>query len=97
MAEETNRSPAPPSPRGTVEQGQRYRVTAPQESERTVIGHGQPSDRYVSEVAGVVVEDIIGDVLNASENVDYPHGANEDYRHVRWIEEHPNRFELIED
>lgn len=84
-----------------AEQGQRYRVVSPDDSDRTVIGHGQPSDRFVSKVTTggetTIVEDIIGDVLNASEHVDYPHGANKDYRHVRWIEQHPNRFELIEE
>jgi hypothetical protein len=84
-----------------AEQGERYRVVSPDGSDRAVIGHGQPSDRYHSLVIKngqtVVVEDIIGDVLNASEHVDYPRGANEDYRHVQWIEEHPKRFELIND
>lgn len=80
-----------------AEQGERYRVTAPAGSDRQVIGHGPRPDRYVSKVEGVKVVDIIGDVLNASENVKYPRGANEDYRHVQWIEEHPDRFELIED
>lgn len=80
-----------------AEQGERYRVVSPQGADRTVIGHGPRIDRYVSKVEGVEVVDIIGDVLNASENVEYPRGANEDYRHVRWIEEHPDRFEQIED
>lgn len=84
-----------------AEQGQRYRVISPGSGDRTVIGHGQPSDRYVSTITRdgktTVVEDIIGDVINASENVEYPRGSNEDYRHVRWIEEHPERFELLEE
>ncbi|MEP0004584.1 MAG: hypothetical protein ABJ387_03475 [Balneola sp.] len=78
-----------------VKQGQRYRVLPPKQSGRTVIGQGEPEDRYISKVGDVVVEDIYGDVLNASDNVDYPRGTNADYRHVRWIEKHPERFELI--
>lgn len=80
-----------------AEQGQQYRVISPDESDRTVIGHGPPADRYISLVDGTKVEDIIGDVLHASENVEYPRGSNANYRHVRWIEEHPQRFELIEE
>ena len=78
-----------------VKQGQRYRVLRPKGSSRTVIGHGPVTDRYTSTVNGVIVEDIYGDVLNASENVEYPRGANADYRHVRWIEQHPERFQII--
>lgn len=79
-----------------AEQGQQYRVISPEDSDRTVIGHGPPADRYISTVAGTKVVDVIGDVLHASENVEYPYGANDSYRHVRWIDEHPNRFELID-
>ncbi len=80
-----------------IKQGQRFRVLAPKESGRKVIGQGKAADRYISKVGSVVVEDIYGDVLNASENVEYPRGENPDYRHVKWIEKHPERFELIND
>lgn len=83
-------------------QGQRYRILPPARSPRTVIGQGRRPDRYRKRIhradgTAVVVEDIHGDVINASENVPYPRGSNEDYRHVRWIDEHPQRFELLDE
>jgi hypothetical protein len=77
-------------------QGERYRIIAPAE-DRSVIGQGPPRDRYRAKIGDLVVEDIHGDVINASENVEYPRGTNKDYRHVRWIDEHPERFELIDE
>lgn len=83
----------------SAEQGQEYRVVAPNESINRY-GQGEELDRYTSTITEdgetLVVEDIIGDVIYASENVDYPRGPQEQYRHVDWIDGHPERFELIE-
>jgi len=88
-----------------AKQGERYRVVAPPlpETGRAPRVNGQVStiDRYTSTFTApdgteLVVVDLIGDVINASKNVDYPCGKNRDYRHVDWINEHPNRFVLVE-
>lgn len=90
----------------SAKQGQRYRIIAPVATEggRLPKRNGQViiTDRYLSKFTqadGTSTEliDLVGDVINASEHVDYPAGKNRDYRHVRWIDEHPDRFELIED
>lgn len=84
-----------------AEQGERYRIVAPQPPEGkrapVIIGAGDEPDRYTSNLNGVTVEDIYGDVISCSENVDYPRGPDKNYRHPQWIEEHPNRFKLIEE
>lgn len=63
-------------------------------------GQGTEPDRYTGTFTDadgneLVLEDIIGDVILASENVDYPRGPQTQYRHVDWIDEHPQRFELL--
>lgn len=90
----------------SVEQGQRYRVIGPKLPDGVeppkVNGKVIAIDRYPSTFTDengdkIVVVDLIGDVINASENVPYPRGTNADYRNVKWIEEHIERFELIEE
>lgn len=78
-----------------AKQGQRYRILQPKHIPGRVRVGQQPSDRYISIIDGMRVEDIYGDVITASENVSYPRGVSPDHRHVRWIEEHPERFELL--
>jgi len=81
-----------------AKQGQRYRILPPARTS-VAIGHGR-SDRYVHRFTNkngetMVLEDIFGDVIHASDNVDYPRGADSDYRNVKWINKHPERFQLI--
>lgn len=78
-----------------AKQGEQYRVLAPEKSDRTVVGQGEAPDRYKATVNGVKVEDIFGDILTASEHVKYPRGADNAYRNVKWIEEHPERFKKL--
>lgn len=83
-----------------AEQGQEYRIVGPKGELPKVYGQGPPPDRYTSTFTKdgqtTVVEDVIGDVIYASENVTYPRGPQEQYRHVDWIAEHAERFKLIE-
>jgi hypothetical protein len=44
-----------------------------------------------------ICRDYFGDILTASGHVDYPFGANDDYRNLKYIDEHSERFELIEE
>lgn len=88
-----------------AQQGEQYRIIAPKAPQGgrlpKVNGVEVTTDRYVSRFTnkdGTVLEviDLVGDVINASENVPYPRGTNKDYRNLQWIDEHPERFELIE-
>lgn len=90
----------------SAQQGQRYRIIAPQPPAGGRLprtnGVEVTIDRYTSRFSNadgstLEVVDLVGDVITASENVDYPRGANKDYRNVQWIDEHPDRFELVED
>lgn len=79
-----------------AKQGDRYRILGPaNRTDRTVIGQGPRPDRYRATVNGVRVEDVFGDVITASENVDYPRGNDDSYRNVQWIDEHPERFKKL--
>ena len=89
-----------------AKQGQRYRILPPPAAANghnpTVNGKEISIDKYVStfkesDGTKLVLVDLVGDVIKASDNVDYPRGPSTDYRHVDWINEHPDRFELVED
>jgi len=81
-----------------AKQGERYRILPPARN-NVSIGHGR-IDRYVHQFTDkrgktMTLEDIFGDVIHASDNVDYPRGSDTDYRNVKWINEHPKRFQLV--
>ncbi len=93
-----------------VKHGQKYRVLSPKKiwelehpgkvyREPKIFGAGNTGelDRYTVTINGERFEDLFGDVITASENVDYPHGPNDAYRSIDYIEENIQRFELIED
>lgn len=92
-----------------AQHGERYRVLTPRQvwekqnpgktfREPEVFGQGDTDrDHWSVTINGVEVIDYYGDVLNASENVSYPHGPNVDYRSLEYMNEHGERFELVED
>ena len=93
----------------SAEQGQKYRVLSPKEvwekknpgkeyRKPKIFGQGNTDrDRYTTVINGKEFVDLFGDVIVASENVDYPHGPNDQYRNTRYIDENAERFELIEE
>ena len=90
-----------------AEQGEKYRVLSPKEDferdnpekehrEPKRYGQGESPDHYRHSSNNVEVIDYYGDVINASENVPYPRGSSDDYRHVDYIEE-KEYFEKVEE
>jgi len=87
-----------------AQQGEEYRIIAPRAPEGGrlpyVNGVQISIDQYTStftDATGkqLVVTDLVGDVIKASANVAYPRGTINDYRNLQWIDENPDRFELI--
>lgn len=94
-----------------AQQGEKYRVLSPKEvwaqanpgkeyRANKVYGQGEAPDYYrhsTTDEEGNTAEviDYFGDVLNASENVPYPRGSNDDYRNVGYIDE-KEYFERVE-
>lgn len=80
-----------------AQQGQFYRIVGPADPRPKIFGQGPEPDRYISMIDDLEVVDVIGDVVTASVHVPYPRGQSQFHRHVNWINEHPNRFELVEE
>lgn len=92
-------------------QGEKYRVLSPKQvwenthpgeeyREPRIYPESAPREYYgfrTTDENGTekICRDYFGDILTASGHVDYPFGANEDYRNLKYIDEHPERFELI--
>lgn len=85
-----------------AQQGQVFRVIAPDPPSNKRFGQSDLPDHYYSKKRhsdGSVTEcrDRYGSIVQASEHIPYPRGNSDGYRHVDYITEHENRFELIED
>lgn len=85
-----------------VKHGETYKVKSPPKSNRRVYGQGPRPDHVkvsMTDSSGkqITVKDYYGDVVQASDYVDYPKGASDGYRHVDYIAENLERFDKIED
>lgn len=78
-----------------AQQGQKFRVVRP--VVKLIPGHPPVQEYYSHVINGEETRDHWDDVVTASANVPYPKGASEAHRHLDYIDEHPERFELIDE